>query len=66
MRNAETKRRLCYKYADELSSDDVVSREKGGKNDAFIERIHYVDGSAKVFWGGPCGSSCYDEFGEEC
>lgn len=26
----------------------------------------YEDGSSTVHWGGPCGSTSYDENGEEC
>ena len=40
-----------------------------------VERTHtgstitvdyYKDGRSTVHWGGPCGSTDYDEFGEEC
>lgn len=43
-----------------------TTREDGGPNDDFQTKIHYQDGSTTVYWGGPCGSSQYDEFGEEC
>jgi len=26
----------------------------------------YKNGRSTVYWGGPCGSTDYDEYGEEC
>ena len=44
----------------------TTTRENGGPDDNFVVKIHYQDGSTTVHWGGPCGFSHYDEFGEEC
>lgn len=32
----------------------------------YIDKTYYSDGSSTVNWGGPCGSTDYDEFGREC
>jgi hypothetical protein len=41
------------------------TREKtaGG---GYVNQTHYSDGSSTVNWGGPCGSTDYDEYGREC
>lgn len=48
------------------TEDDVSVRTKERHNGADIDVTYYKDGSSKVHWGGPCGSTSYDEYGEEC
>lgn len=41
-------------------SDYEEQTDKNG-----TKTTYYKDGSSTVHWGGPCGSSSYDENGEE-
>ena len=47
---------------DRFDRDDY--REAVDRNGT--KTIHYKDGSSTVHWGGPCGSTNYDQNGEEC
>lgn len=59
------KKSICNED-DDIKNSKIIDIQKGTKKDSFIQRTIYEDGSTTVYWGGPCGSSNYDEFGEEC
>lgn len=40
--------------------------KKENSDPGSFDKKHFSDGSTIVYFGGPCGSGCYDEFGEEC
>ena len=44
-------------YTEEYEDDNT-----GGK--VLVRR--YTNGHSRVYWGGPCGPTDYDAFGEEC
>lgn len=57
--------RLCNQDREKMERQDYSER-KERNNGSDISVTRYRDGSSTVHWGGPCGSTNYDEFGEEC
>lgn len=56
---------LCYRDLEDLYEGDYKRGIEKGITGEDLEVIRYADGTSKVIWGGPCGSTCYDENGEE-
>lgn len=57
--------------------DDWMCNRRENDDDDYYEKTEkwqgedlrttvYSDGSSTVHWGGPCGSTQYDAYGEEC
>jgi len=59
-------KKMCYSSRDSFSREDFEERMVDDGTGGKVEVIYYSDGTSTVHWGGPCGDSHYDEFGEEC
>lgn len=57
---------ICNERDSDSKSEKISKIEKGNKDTAYESIVYYSDGSCKVNWGGPCGSTNYDKYGEEC
>lgn len=60
------KMRLCYQDQDNLERSDYTTKYERDNTGGKIKVTRYADGTSKYHFGGPCGSQCYDENGEEC
>lgn len=59
-------KKLCNQDIDKLSKGSFSTKKEKTPSGTSVEVIRFKDGSSKVKWGGPCGSTNYNEFGEEC
>ena len=65
MPNFRTKTPM-YERPDDISREDVHTSYESDNAGGKVEVSRYSDGTSTVHWGGPCGSSNYDEYGREC
>lgn len=59
------RKKLCYEDRETLDRSDYKDSSVR-VNGSDVDVTYYSDGTSKVHWGGPCGSSNYDQYGEEC
>lgn len=59
-------KRLCYKRLEDLEPDQYKTSLEDYHTGGKIKVTRYADGTSRVHWGGPCGDTCYNEYGEEC
>lgn len=51
---------------DNLMPEDKRTVYEKDLSGNLVKVTRYSDGSSTVHWGGPCGSTSYDEYGNEC
>lgn len=57
---------MAHRDIEELDRDDYRTSKEPTPSGDQVEVTRFKDGTSRVNWGGPCGSSCYDANGEEC
>ena len=58
--------KMCYKSHDDLDESDYTTKSVRNNTGGYNKITYYADGTTTVHWGGPCGSTSYDENGQEC
>lgn len=58
--------KMCYQDHENLSPDDYTTKNVRNNTGGYNKITYYSDGTSTVHWGGPCGSTNYNEYGEEC
>ena len=57
---------MCNLPEEDVSDEDRSEAYVKGITSEKHRVTYYKDGSSTHHWGGPCGPTNYDEFGEEC
>ena len=57
---------MARRDLESLDRGDYSTAKERTASGSDVEVTRFKDGTSRVNWGGPCGSSCYDANGEEC